>query len=137
MVCSSQKRTTSPNPSFFHLTRVICVGLRSHRLFLVCFVMTSLSSLFTSCLGSHANETLQVTLLKDRISLLAPTFSASYNLSTPSSSFAMFSEPWVQECFVNVSIGTGLHKTSFVWDAVSLWVSILEPLVQLYVFQFG
>lgn len=48
---------TSPLPSFTQLLVVLCLGLRPRGLSPTCLACSSVSSIFSSCLGSHTGKT--------------------------------------------------------------------------------
>lgn len=99
---------------------------------LVCFLWSTLPSLlvhylFNTCFYSHVHRSLwaqHLTSLGDIISQQTPLSSCFYNLSTSSST--MFPEPQVQECSIDVSIGTGFNTLNFDWFWISVMVSVAK-----------
>lgn len=60
---------------------------------------------------SHWEDFMGIASAVRRRPNLTAKSSGFYSLSSPS--FTMFHEPQVQECFVDVCIGTGLHSSAF------------------------
>lgn len=120
LLCSSYNSSV---PSFSQLPRVICLELRPRGLFLVQFSMFIYVILVQLMFWYLCWWEIWGTApdIDRRQNLTSNT----YNLSTSSSSpSTMFSESWVNECFVDISIGTGIHNYAFWLASFSVGASV-------------
>lgn len=110
---------TSPPPRLLWLPVILCVVLRPHRHFPFTWACLSVSSMFSSQLGSHVEATSWELFLTSPGGMSHSKLPISGSCGLAASSTGIFSEPWAS---VGVFCRVGLASTTLHFDW--LWLVI-------------
>lgn len=113
-----------PPPRLLWLPVILCVVLRPHRHFPFTWACLSVSSMFSSQLGSHVEATSWELFLTSPGGMSHSKLPISGSCGLAASSTGIFSEPWAS---VGVFCRVGLASTTLHFDWLWLVIFFLVP----------